>query len=156
MLVDLHQWYQPWDYSKQPPPCAYVYRCGQGSWASLLSVNWGQDCTFCRQGTPPTLPRTRRAQYGRSLCPRSFNQSTWRCTAWASSFYQRFGKCRDDANGLCYRVWYGLTSSIACNAWNQENIRSLHCWSDKWNVRLRRSCWTRDHSGYQCGSENPR
>ncbi len=52
-------------------------------------------------------------------------------------------------------TWSCHTTSCV-NTWNQENLTGLCRWSDKWNVRLRRSCWPRDYRRYQCGSENPR
>ncbi len=116
--------------------CAYVYRWLK-SRTSLLSVDWDKNCTLRTRNVTNSSMSQKDIIQKKYHIPRAFNQST-QCTAWASSFYQRFGKCRDDANRLCYR--YDMVLPHQCvQRLKPENIRSLHHWSDKWNIRLRRA-----------------
>ncbi len=94
------------------------------SGTSLLSVDWGQECTFADKERLALFPWARRTQYRRSICSRAFNGLPEDVQRELVAFYKKVWKCRDDANRLCYprgMIWSYLINCV--QRLKQENIQ---------------------------------
>ncbi len=132
--------------SKTICTAAYVYRCG---------YEWGLSChcpsiedkivRFGGQGTSPTLPWARRT-HKEEVYVQGLSTSLPEDVQRASSFYQSIGKCRW-CNCVMLPIWIWSTSSTAQRLRSKKISGLFTAGQTTERVRLRRSCWTRDHSG---------
>ncbi len=103
MLVDLHQWYQSWDYPKQPPPCAQL----TGNKSDCLMIETRLCALRTRNAIIPFLlePEGRNTEevYVRRLSTSSPGGCP--CELVHSIKGLEMQRC---INRLCHWVWYGL------------------------------------------------
>ncbi len=121
-------------------------------WDLVTSV--GEDKVYVlRTRTSPTLPLVEGHQYRKGVYVQELSTPVYlkMYSVSLDSFYQGLENARDvqEQVMLSSMIWSYLINCV--QRLKQKISEYMHCWSNRGTSGYE-SCWTKDHSGYQCGS----